>query len=102
VAIPAEQVLSRSRAGARLVGVATRRSGDHREYKVASSADAIVRLHDTILSHWTGCRLSSTSAAAGEAHGIDDVPIVALTLGRATLTAAPSSWSASPTPSRRS
>ena len=83
VAIPAEQVLSQiqglehvwsvSRPGQALITV---------QYKVGVKRnDAIVRLHDTILSHkdWLPPELHVGDALV-KPKGIDDVPIVALTL----------------------
>ena len=83
VAIPAEQVLSQipglehvwsvSRPGQALVTV---------QYKVGvPRTEAIVRLHDTILSHrdWLPPELNVGEPLV-KPKGIDDVPIVALTL----------------------
>ena len=83
VAIPAEQVLSQiqglehvwsvSRPGEAVITV---------QYKVGvKRADAIVRLHDTILSHrdWLPPELNVGEPLV-KPKGIDDVPIVAVTL----------------------
>ena len=83
VAIPAEQVLSQiqglehvwsvSKPGQALITV---------QYKVGVSRnDAVVRLHDTILSHrdWLPPELGVGEPLV-KPKGIDDVPIVALTL----------------------
>ncbi len=83
VAIPAEQVLSQiqglehvwsvSRPGEALITV---------QYKVGVKRnDAVVRLHDTILSHrdWLPAELRVGQPLV-KPKGIDDVPIVALTL----------------------
>ena len=83
VAIPAEQVLSQiqglehvwsvSRPGQALITV---------QYKVGIQRnDAVVRLHDTILSHrdWLPKELNVGEPLV-KPKGIDDVPIVALTL----------------------
>ncbi len=83
VAIPAEQVLSQiqglehvwsvSRPGQALITV---------QYKVGVKRnDAVVRLHDTILSHrdWLPKELNVGEPLV-KPKGIDDVPIVALTL----------------------
>ena len=83
VAIPAEQVLSQiqglehvwsvSRPGQALITV---------QYKVGIKRnDAVVRLHDTILSHrdWLPKELNVGEPLV-RPKGIDDVPIVALTL----------------------
>ena len=83
VAIPAEQVLSQiqglehvwsvSRPGQALITV---------QYKVGIKRnDAVVRLHDTILSHrdWLPKELNVGEPLV-KPKGIDDVPIVALTL----------------------
>src|SRR5512147_2590679 len=83
VAIPAEQVLSQiqglehvwsvSRPGQALITV---------QYKVGVTRnDAVVRLHDTILSHrdWLPKELNVGEPLV-KPKGIDDVPIVALTL----------------------
>ncbi len=83
VAIPAEQVLSQiqglehvwsvSRPGEALITV---------QYKVGVTRnDAVVRLHDTILSHrdWLPAELHVGEPLV-KPKGIDDVPIVALTL----------------------
>src|SRR5512147_1841497 len=83
VAIPAEQVLSQiqglehvwsvSRPGEALITV---------QYKVGVKRnDAVVRLHDTILSHkdWLPPALGVGEPLV-KPKGIDDVPIVALTL----------------------
>ena len=104
VAIPAEQVLVADRRHrARDLGVAARPGGDHRAVQGRRAAH---RGAGAALRHRQfQPRLAAQNWACGapiiKPKGIDDVPIVALTLSAGMPRSAPSSWGGSRTRSRR-